>query len=382
MPPRNQITEEQWSVLDDVLSAQSNHWVRGYAGSGKSVIMMQALSEVLIKNPGASACVVTFTHALKAMLKSGRRDNVADVPVFTPWEFKREGGAYDYVFVDEVQDLKPDIIEMIKSRCSLMVVAGDEEQSIYKGVRPEDIEALISPKIHKLNWVFRLTEKLRKVVGSILPNSQILTASNMRVQADVKVALAKADSEEDEFDWVWREAQMFSRTGEPAAILLPGHPAVQEFISRACRASGVAVPDFPRPYINGYRKYDYSHANKLMAENGLILRYLGNDYGDFEEADRSRIIYVMTYHSAKGLDFECVFLPGLSQHLEIWSDDDDMERRLFFVAASRSRRHLFMSYTGEQPHRFVRAMPQELLDQLQAKAVEEQSSDNAFDDVY
>ena len=47
--------------------------------------------------------------------------------------------------------------------------------------------------------------------------------------------------------------------------------------------------------------------NAFLKANGIKMQYVGNGYGNFSENDR-RII-LMTYHSAKGLDFDNVFIP-------------------------------------------------------------------------
>ncbi|MFT4757459.1 MAG: superfamily I DNA/RNA helicase, partial [Vicingaceae bacterium] len=56
---------------------------------------------------------------------------------------------------------------------------------------------------------------------------------------------------------------------------------------------------------------------------------------------------LMTYHSAKGLDFDNVFLPFLS-------DDTSISRRdaetLFMVAITRSKMNLFITYSGFLNH--------------------------------
>jgi DNA helicase-2/ATP-dependent DNA helicase PcrA len=71
----------------------------------------------------------------------------------------------------------------------------------------------------------------------------------------------------------------------------------------------------------------------------------------------------MTYHSAKGLDFPFVFLPHLTRTtgLNAFKGGSDLEeRRLFFVAATRARERLYLSYHGS-PHRFIDEIPEELL---------------------
>ena len=53
---------------------------------------------------------------------------------------------------------------------------------------------------------------------------------------------------------------------------------------------------------------------------------------------------VMTYHSAKGLQFETVFLPSI---LDAFSDDD---RKALYVAMTRTYRYLYVMYDRELPH--------------------------------
>ena len=50
----------------------------------------------------------------------------------------------------------------------------------------------------------------------------------------------------------------------------------------------------------------------------------------------------MTYHSAKGIDFDKVFLPFKNQVPDSMSD---IEKTLLMVAMTRSRQDLYISYT-------------------------------------
>ncbi len=52
---------------------------------------------------------------------------------------------------------------------------------------------------------------------------------------------------------------------------------------------------------------------------------------------------VMMYHSAKGLQFETVFLP----HLRPLNPSVDWGFKAFYVAITRTYRHLYLMYSGE-----------------------------------
>ena len=88
-------------------------------------------------------------------------------------------------------------------------------------------------------------------------------------------------------------------------------------------------------------------------------------------------ITMMTVHSAKGLEFPAVFVAGLEEsifpHVAGWTDDDpaklEEERRLAYVAITRARKRLFLTYaatrrtygsTQANPRsRFVNEIPEE-----------------------
>ncbi len=66
-----------------------------------------------------------------------------------------------------------------------------------------------------------------------------------------------------------------------------------------------------------------------------------------------RAVKLMTVHASKGLEFEYVFITGLEEGLFPHEKDDDNlteeeaeeERRLFYVALTRAKKKLFLSYT-------------------------------------
>lgn len=68
--------------------------------------------------------------------------------------------------------------------------------------------------------------------------------------------------------------------------------------------------------------------------------------------DRSDAVSLMTVHASKGLEFNAVFVSGMEQGLfpseraamDANSRDPEEERRLFYVAITRARERLFLSY--------------------------------------
>ena len=59
-----------------------------------------------------------------------------------------------------------------------------------------------------------------------------------------------------------------------------------------------------------------------------------------------------------------VFLPHLTDDISLEpmkGASDEQERRLFFVATTRARERLYLSYHN-RPHRFIREIPDRLLE--------------------
>lgn len=55
-------------------------------------------------------------------------------------------------------------------------------------------------------------------------------------------------------------------------------------------------------------------------------------------------IKLMTVHASKGLEFDYVFIAGLEQGLFPHDDEGEEERRLFYVALTRARKKLYLSW--------------------------------------
>ena len=82
-------------------------------------------------------------------------------------------------------------------------------------------------------------------------------------------------------------------------------------------------------------------------------------------------VNLMTIHLAKGLEFENVFIAGATEGLlpHIRSIDNDLsleeERRLMYVAMTRAKKKLHVSFHG-MPSRFLREIPEDCLELVDA----------------
>ncbi|WP_257252400.1 3'-5' exonuclease [Endozoicomonas sp. SESOKO3] len=157
-------------------------------------------------------------------------------------------------------------------------------------------------------------------------------------KVDVTARLGCFGNDEEEVRYIMEQALSAIDCGQSVAILLPTHKDVIRLVQCYCKQN--QHPRWDR-VNNQYGKPDYASMNHHMAK--LQLHYVGNGYGDLSGHNA---VVLMTYHSAKGLDFDNVYLPFLDQNTDI------QNKSVFMVALTRSKNALTMSYSGRM-HEYV-----------------------------
>ena len=134
-------------------------------------------------------------------------------------------------------------------------------------------------------------------------------------------------------------------------------------------------------FINYIGQFEYSfqaeHRRRATLQD-FIENYSLMDENDRTEEDEDADAPVMsTVHASKGLEWPCVFIVGMEHNLfpherAIKENSLDEERRLFYVAITRARERLFITYAGERfkyreferqfPSVFLQDLPPEIVD--------------------
>ncbi len=115
-----------------------------------------------------------------------------------------------------------------------------------------------------------------------------------------------------------------------------------------------------------------------------FLTHASLEAGEHQAGDQDDALHLMTVHASKGLEFNAVFITGLEEGLFPHQNSQrvdgglDEERRLMYVAITRARRRLYMSFAQRRmlngqvsygsPSSFLQELPEELLQWLSAKA--------------
>ena len=94
-----------------------------------------------------------------------------------------------------------------------------------------------------------------------------------------------------------------------------------------------------------------AETGEIMSPLAAFLTHAALEAGDNQAQAGQDAIQLMTVHSAKGLEFDCVFITGLEEslfpHEHSMSDADGLEeeRRLMYVAITRARKRLYLSFS-------------------------------------
>lgn len=150
-------------------------------------------------------------------------------------------------------------------------------------------------------------------------------------------------------------------------------------------------------FIGVAMEFEKENADNTLADflDSIALVSDVDKLDDSEEA-----VTLMTMHSAKGLEFEVVFLVGMEEGLfpskrSIEEDDAvEEERRLCYVGITRAKKKLYITNTKKRtlygtttfsmPSRFIDELPSEVLDEdaIENVKVSERKSKTFLDDEY
>jgi DNA helicase-2/ATP-dependent DNA helicase PcrA len=122
---------------------------------------------------------------------------------------------------------------------------------------------------------------------------------------------------------------------------------------------------------------------ELSGELAAFLAHASLEAGEHQAGEGDNALQLMTVHSAKGLEFDVVFISGLEEglfpHENSVREDKGLEeeRRLMYVAVTRARKRLYVSHAQTRmlhgqtrynlPSRFFDEIPAELLKWLTPK---------------
>jgi superfamily I DNA/RNA helicase len=342
---------------------------------------MHTLAQIKQREPNSSVLIIYFTHSLKQMFIVGMNElkiNQRNVhfSTYISYEIKSLSTRhFDYILCDEVQDLTPEVLSLLRENSNKLYVSGDPNQSIYdrdprtgrEVVKIGEIGQETASEEYKLTTIYRLTQSVVELISSLLPSMNIFKAKTSAKKDDVTARVAKFATISDEVNYVCEKARDALSVGESCVVILPTHDDIINFSRLYAELNNQLSW---KTSFNDFAKPDFGEYNQFYHK--LKLHVIGNSYGDLWRANKEHKIILMTYHSSKGLDFDNVFLPFLNEDAAIHNET------LFMVGLSRSKDSLTFSHS-ENPHAFLNSVYSECHDITSTLTTNQSTDDFDFD---
>ena len=316
------VTEE--SMDDDQLDLieytdDKSMLVAGCAGSGKSVIAMHKAEQLYKK--GKDVILIAYTRSLSRFMRNGKSDSSFRFYHHYLWKYKLKMPKADYIIVDEIQDFtKDEIQEFIGAARMHYLFFGDTAQSIYRQYGKQTMTIDQIAQMTGLNTLqlfnnYRLPRPVAKItqnyVGVDVQEYKEKVYQNKEKELPHFVHLNNDQAQIDALLKLVKDNE-----GRSIGILLPNNPAVIK-VSQEFSNNNVEC-EFK--YNKGDNDFDYV------------------DNLNFN----TTFPKIMTYHSAKGLQFDIVILPMYN------GANDDESKKALYVAMTRTMHKLYVLYSTSE----------------------------------
>lgn len=293
--------------------------VAGCAGSGKSVIAMHKAEQ--IAQQGEDVILIAFTKSLTGFMNVGKP--IGPYRFYYHYQWVRQGmPSADYIIVDEIQDFtQEEIQDFMHAAKKYYMFLGDTAQSIYRQygkqtLTIEEISKLTGLNVLKLYNNYRLPRPVAKITQDYVGVN--VDPYKERVYQNKEKSLPYIiykSSIEEQIESI--SAIVSSNTGKSIGILLPSNELALN-VSEELRKKNVGCQ------------------LKYSADATKDARYV--DTLDFA----TLMPKIMTYHSAKGLQFDIVILPMYN------GASDNESRKALYVAMTRTKHKLYVFYSTPQ----------------------------------
>lgn len=297
-----------------------------------------------------------YSIAMQAMAESLRMTQIMDFDdqLLYPIHFQLNVPKYDYVFVDEAQDLNLIQIQLVmKASRGMIVAVGDPHQAIYgfRGADPDAIKNLtanIQAKTLPLSICYRCAKNVVKEAQQIVPEIECSVTQQDGLVETINVA--KYRELVTEGDWVLCRT-MAPLVSEALHMLREKRRATVK--GRQIGEALIALAE----RVNDLDQYEMEQTERLKNnETALIelqdqldtIRALIEAYGReglkdgiaqlFGE-ETTGIMYA-TIHRSKGLETNRIFLicPELLPHPKCSKDwQREQEKNLQYIAITRAK---------------------------------------------
>ena len=306
------LDDDQLDLID--ITIDQSMLVTGCAGSGKSVIAMHKAEQ--IANEGNSVILISLTRSLNSFMKTGRSCSSYQFYHYHYWKYLGMPSA-DYIIVDEIQDFeREEIQEFIEAAAKHYFFFGDSAQSIYnhfgkKTLSIDEIADMTGLVPLRLYNNYRLPRNVAKItqdyVGVNVMKYEEKVYKNKEKELPHFVHFETVDEQ------IKKIIEISNSNPEMSiGVLLPSNQKVIEVCEK------LKLQDFDYEFKFKTEAQDKRAQGELHFTNNLPK--------------------VMTYHSAKGLQFDIVIIPMFD------GANNEATRKALYVAMTRTMHQLYLMY--------------------------------------
>ena len=269
-----------------------------------------------------------YTRYLDRRGQAGKRYDWDDLASAVRQEFGGDESEriYRHVVIDEGQDFSPEMLRSLAAAIpgtGSLTFFGDIAQQIYGHRMSWRNAGLNAPRIWRFQENYRNTKQIARLALTLaamphFPDDPDLVEPTAPAADGPSPTLVRQFSEDDERGLVVSRAVDLARTGT------------------------VAILFRTREQEQTVRRYLPNEATRLHRELNVWPNGPGLFYG--------------TYHASKGLEFDTVFMPFLSDErwphppdVEVvgWKEAEVRDSRLLYVGITRARSNLVLTFTGQ-----------------------------------
>lgn len=332
MIKESELDDEQIKVL--LATNKKPLVVSGCAGSGKSVLALLKAKRIQ-EEEGDDYQIIVFTKALCRYMNAGRSELglKKEFSYHWVWKHRLRCPTSDYVIVDEIQDFEVnEIKDFFQATKKNFFFFGDTAQSIYEGLKRtvtvEHLKRIEGVKSFKLFNNYRLPRPVAKIVQYVGVG---LDGFDINTYKSRENAIPRIIRSNDLASSLIRVIRRYSNTD--IGILLPTNRDVKFFSDLLNRNS-----------ITHEAKYEV-YEDKDTGE----LEYAKTPYNEWIRTVENLNFNnenpkIMTYHSAKGLQFTTVILP------KVEDCPSNVRNKSLYVAMTRTCRNLYILYSDSLPY--------------------------------
>lgn len=263
---------------------------------------------------------------------------------------------WDYVIVDEAQDLPPAALSLAIELCRTpagVFLTADANQSLYnRGFRWRNVHGSLklAGRTRVLRRNYRSTRQIAAAAAEIVSSDPEMDDEAIRqehVHSGPQPIIYAATGSTDQWRWIARQIYESAR-----ALRLPVNAATV-LVSSSTVGEPLAV---------------------ALTDYGLPAHFMNSQQFDLDAPG----IKVTTLHAAKGLEFPIVVIAHaeagrIPRETEATDEEelaafDEAQRRLLFVGCTRAMRRLFITYNQELPSPFLAGLSTERWQRVAAQA--------------